>query len=177
MFTGLASNTRRKLARDYAHALRAFGPVKQGARMLIDRILMLTPILPHLHTAIPQAPVIMVLRDPRDVCLSFYMQVMAMWLKIRKYQCPQFFEIKYEDFVQSTELTYQKIIQHLGVSQQPLDITPIQPTETSVIMTPSYEAVTRPINTKAIGRWRNYSAHFAKAEEILAPAIEAFSYD
>jgi hypothetical protein len=46
-----------------------------------------------------------------------------------------------------------------------------------VIMTPSYEAVTRPINTKAIGRWRNYSAHFAKAEEILAPAIEAFGYD
>ena len=74
-------------------------------------------------------------------------------------------------------LTYQKSIQHLGVSQQPLDITPIQPTETSVIMTPSYEAVTRPINTKAIGRWRNYSAHFAKAEEILAPAIEAFGYD
>ena len=108
MFTGLASNTRRKLARDYAHALRAFGPVKQGARMLIDRNPMLTPTLPHLHAAIPQAPVIMVLRDPRDVCLSFYMQflppnkissnleslestasyymqVMAMWLKIRKH--------------------------------------------------------------------------------------------
>ena len=137
MFTGLASNTRRKLARDYAHALRAFGPVKQGARMLIDRNPMLTPTLPHLHAAIPQAPVIMVLRDPRDVCLSFYMQflppneissnleslestpsyyiqVMAMWLKIRKYQCPQFFEIKYEDFVQSTELTYQKVSSILG---------------------------------------------------------------
>jgi len=199
LFSGLKGAKRKTMARDYLKALNAFAPVKKGSKMLIDRNPLHTALLPHIHAVFPQAPVIIILRDPRDVCLSFfmqhldqnavsvrldtlvnvaysYMEVMSMWLKVREFNSPQFLEIKYEDLVESPDACYSKIIQHLGIPDYPLDNSPINPEQRQLVMTPSYEAVTKPIYKSAIGRWKNYKEHFAEAEEILAPAIKAFGY-
>jgi hypothetical protein len=45
------------------------------------------------------------------------------------------------------------------------------------VATPSWEAVSRPTNTKAIGGWRKYARHFEPYQEQLGPFLKAFGYD
>ena len=46
-----------------------------------------------------------------------------------------------------------------------------------VSATPSYAAVTEPVNTRAIGRWRNYAAQFEPVLDRLARYVAEFGYE
>lgn len=50
-------------------------------------------------------------------------------------------------------------------------------TREKVIFTPSYQAVTEKVHTRAVGRWRNYERHFEPVQATLAPFVEAFYPD
>lgn len=203
MLRNINGSVRKKMSREYVRDLISYYPEPTRADVIVDRNPMHMPLLPVLHAIIPNAPVVVILRDPRDVCLSFYMQylelnpvsacletlvstaenymdTMRLWLKVRNYNYPHFLEVRYEDFVTSPEREHQKIIEHLGGHLESIgEFTGGQPMAVNserMVMTPSYEAVTKPIYGHAVGRWRNYESHFAEIEEILAPAIEAFSY-
>ena len=43
-------------------------------------------------------------------------------------------------------------------------------------MVGSKEAVTQPINNKAIGKWQNYEKYFEKVAPLLAPFLDNFGY-
>ena len=47
----------------------------------------------------------------------------------------------------------------------------------TLVSTPSYEAVSKPINSKAIGRWKNYSRHIADLIELLDPIVHRLGYE
>jgi tetratricopeptide (TPR) repeat protein len=200
VLSGIGGVPRRNMANEYKKALTDFYQDKAKAKILVDRNPLLTPLLPVYHAVLPNAPVVMIIRDPRDVCLSFYMQylglneqsvmltsladvaacymgVMKTWMKIRQFNSPQFLEVKYEEFVSDTEAVFANIIQHIGGEPINYDATPVGAGGADrIVMTPSYEAVTKPVYGSAIGRWKNYDKYFSEAEEILKPAIEAFGY-
>ena len=48
----------------------------------------------------------------------------------------------------------------------------------AVIHTPSYAQVLEPLNTRALGRWRNYRDFFdADVLNRLKPSVEAMGYE
>jgi hypothetical protein len=45
------------------------------------------------------------------------------------------------------------------------------------VHSPTYEAVTKPVYSSSVGRWRNYAKQLEPYQEILRPYVEAFGYD
>lgn len=141
----------------------------------------------------PEAKVIVALRDPRDSCLScfmqdfklnsalihflalnqtvnFYTQVMGAWLHFREIMSLSHLEVRYEDTVQNLEFEAKRLIDYLGLEWEPGILQFHQRAKERVIATPSYVAVTEPVHTRAIGRWQNYYTQFAG----LLPQLEPF---
>jgi hypothetical protein len=45
------------------------------------------------------------------------------------------------------------------------------------VRSPTYEAVTKPVYSGAVGRWRHYEKFFEPHLEALAPFVREFGYE
>ncbi len=148
---------------------------------------------------LPSAKVIVALRDPRDVCLSCYMQefeqnaamvnfldvestvdfysaVMNLWCHYRDSMFLPFIEYRYEDLVYAPEETLRRVLEFMGLPWAPemMDYQAIA--EDRLVSTPSRDAVTRELTSRAVGRWKNYSYEIKDSLPRLEPFVEAFGY-
>jgi tetratricopeptide (TPR) repeat protein len=147
----------------------------------------------------PSTPVIVALRDPRDVILSCFMQnfrvnqamahflsiegtarlyaaVMELWLHYRSDAGLNAIEYRYEDLVADTEGVARRVFEFLD---EPWDESVLQYQSRATerfVSTPSYADVSTPIYDRSIGRWRNYARQLAPAQPILAPFVREFGY-
>jgi hypothetical protein len=48
--------------------------------------------------------------------------------------------------------------------------------QSKAVNSPTYEAVSKPLYTSAIGRWKHYQKYLEPCLEILQPCVEAFGY-
>jgi hypothetical protein len=48
--------------------------------------------------------------------------------------------------------------------------------ERRAVRTPTYDDVTKPLYTRAVGRWRNYEVYLQPGLSILQPFADAFGY-
>jgi len=173
---------------------------KSGELLVIDKFPLQITAIGTISRVLPSARVMVALRDPRDACLSAYMQsfglnrsmmqmleldriaayynaIMGLWTDICDRLAVDTLEIRYEDTIENFESQARRVLSFLGLEwndslgefhrQQP----------GTLISTPSYEAVSRPINRDAIGRWKNYRPHITKLIESLAPMVERFGYE
>ncbi|KGK00938.1 tetratricopeptide repeat-containing sulfotransferase family protein [Thalassotalea sp. ND16A] len=148
----------------------------------------------------PQARIIVALRDPRDACLSCFMQkfdlnnamanfldiektaaayeaVMNLWLSYRDYLQGSWFEYKYEDLVADFDATVTTVLEFIGVDWHEDINSYRQGAKNRAITTPSYRDVTAPINRNALARWQAYQPNLQVILPTLAPFIEVFEYD
>ena len=49
--------------------------------------------------------------------------------------------------------------------------------ERKAVRTPTYDDVTKPLYTRAMGRWQNYQKHLEPGLEILQPYLAEFHYE
>lgn len=171
-----------------------------GARILIDKMPLNIVNLGIANWLFPDGRAIVALRDPRDVVLScymqnfrlthamqqflnlenaarFYVQVMELWLHYREILTIPWIEYRYEDLIDDFEGTMRRILNFVGVPWSD-EVTRFQDqARRKEIRTPSYEAVTEPINRKAVARWRNYADQLAPVLPILEPFVREFGYD
>jgi len=152
-----------------------------------------------INVVFPEARVLVALRDPRDVCLScfmqwfqanasmvhfldiertgaFYAEVMGLWLHLRGMLTVAWMEVRYEDTVDDLEAQARRILEHLGLDWSDEVLRFHEKARARFISTPSFAAVTQPINRKAVGRWHNYADALAPIAEPLRPFVEAFGY-
>jgi hypothetical protein len=171
-----------------------------AGRLLIDKLPLNIIDLPMLNAIFPDARVIVALRDPRDCCLSCFQQrfvpnpalihtltlegtvrlydaVMGLYLGFRDALTVPVLQIRYEDTVSDLETQARRLIEHLGLDWSDELLRFHEKARHRAIRTPSYQAVTSTVNTKAIGRWRNYERHFGPLLPTLAPFLDAFGYD
>ena len=153
-----------------------------------------------INLVFPEAKIIVALRDPRDCCLSsfmqdfelnsamihfltldgavnFYSQVMGSWLHFRDITTLSHITVRYEDTVQDLEFEAKKLIDYLGLNWEADILQFHQRAKERVIATPSYVAVTEPVHTRAIGRWQNYQEQFAPLLPKLEPFLREFKYE
>ena len=148
----------------------------------------------------PNAKFILTLRHPYDCVLSSFMQpfkindamanflnledsanlyvkVMELWLKYLKSFSINFHSIKYENIVFDFDKTIRSIIEFLDLpwSENVLNFQDTAKNR-SLINTPSYNQVVKPIYNKSVGRWKHYEKEISSIIPVLSPWIKKFNY-
>jgi len=168
-------------------------------RQLVDKNALNTIELGVISVVFPEAKILFALRDPRDVCLSCFMQafssspatvnltswqgiarqyagVMGYWLTLRETMQPRYLEVRYEDTVNDFESTFRQIFAFLGVEWQASVLKFHERARGRYISTPSFAAVSQPLYNTALRRWTHYAKHYVEIEGILEPYIDALGY-
>jgi tetratricopeptide (TPR) repeat protein len=170
-----------------------------AGRMHLDKNPPLTLVLPGFLRLFPQTRVIFALRDPRDVVMSCFMQYlplnpnsvcfltlertarryandMRVWRRLREIIASPWLEVRYEDSVANMEREARKAVAFLGLEWEEQMLQYRERLKDKAVGSPTYEAVTQPLYTRAIGRWKNYQKFLEPYLEILQPHVEAFGY-
>ena len=176
-----------------------FGPPKPGVR-IVDKHPLNTANLAIVRRLFPDAPVLMSLRDPRDVCVScmtnltrspmaaqhfrsfesttnLYAMILDLWLHFREALGLRYTETKYEDVIADTEREVRRVLSFLGEQWTDEVMQFRELAQQRAIRSPSYEQVTRKLHPGAIGRWRNYERQMGPSLDTLAPFVKALGYD
>jgi tetratricopeptide (TPR) repeat protein len=173
------------------------GPL--GGRLLIDKLPLNLVDLGYANLLFPEARVLVALRDPRDVCLSCFMQrfqlndsmvnfldlrqtaltyeaVMALWLHYRDVLTLPYSEYRYESLVEDFDGVVRQVLDFIGVGWHDEVARYREKSLGRAISTPSYRDVTGVLYRRAAGRWRSYRQELAPVLEALGPFAAAFGY-
>ncbi|TVQ75120.1 MAG: sulfotransferase family protein [Phycisphaeraceae bacterium] len=187
---------RREVRDHYLSRCRGYLKGKVASGVILDKHPSRTHLAPFYLWMIPCAKIIMPIRDPRDVVVSnftqdmqnsalvsldrivdFYEACMNGWLMFRAWLGDAAIEVRYEDTVTDLEREARRILDHLGLEWDPALLAFHERAKSAYVGTPSYQAVTQPVNTKAVGRWRRYEAQLRPVLHRLEPFVEAFGYE
>jgi tetratricopeptide (TPR) repeat protein len=170
-----------------------------GGRLLVDKNPALNVLIPAVIRIFPEAKFIVAIRDPRDVCLSCFMQpltvnpvssaylsfettvtqfasVMSFWqVMLTRMQNP-FIEVRYEELVNDLEATSRRVLEFLGVAWDERVLRFDEHARTKLVRSPTYAEVTKPVFKSAVGRWRNYERYLSPWLGKLDPFVNAFGY-
>lgn len=131
-----------------------------------------------IHLALPKAKIILVERDPMDVCYAMYKQLftdiyqfsydleelaeyytahhylMNHWKKVLP---ESLFTIKYEDLIEDYQTNSRRLIEFCGLEWQ--DQCDDFQSNPQVTATASAAQVRKPLYSSSIGMWKNYQDH------------------
>jgi hypothetical protein len=189
----------RHLRRFYWDRVREEYADAASGKVFVDKNAMNTIELGLISVVFPDAKILFALREPRDICLSCYMQafapapvtvnllswegiarqyaaVMDFWLSLRGHIAPAYLELRYEDTVNEFEATYRRVFEFLGLEWRPEVIAFHEKAVGRYISTPSFAAVSQPLYSSAVARWTRYAKHFAPVLPLLDRFIKVFGY-
>lgn len=197
-----------KLTAEDVHQLRKYYwsqmVVVEGESILnslfIDKMPLNIIHLGFIERIFPTAKIIVALRDPRDVCLSCFMQmftlnesmmqffslkkaaayyaaVMGLWLGYREKLSLSWIESRYEDIVTDLGAATLRLNNFLGLDTTSAQAKFYKQAANRAISTPSYQDVSTPIYDRAKGRWKHYADQMAPVLSTLAPYIDVFGYE
>ncbi len=172
-----------------------------GGRVLLDKNPSLTELIPAWLRMMPHSKILVMLRDPRDVVLSCflnyfplnaysvsflslqatarrYAREMESWLRLREQLPPgQWREVRYEDCVQDLRATAAGALEWMGLdwSDEVMDYR--DTLVRRLTQSPTYADVQAPVHRRAVGKWRRYSEWLAPVQPILAPFVRNFGYE
>ena len=196
-----ASPARLKELRDvYFHCLEGFLGEPVGERLVLDKNPSLTALVPAFARVFPEAKFLVALRDPRDVCLSCFMQplplndtsssflslegtvaeyisLMGLWQAVGPRLQNPHLQVRYEDVVENLESASRRALDFLGVPWDERVLRFDEHAREKLVRSPTYADVAQPVFQGAVGRWRNYQKHLEPHLARLAPFIKAFGYD
>ncbi len=171
-----------------------------AGRIHLDKNPSLTLLIPALVRLFPEMNLVVAIRDPRDVVLSCFMQYLPLntnsvcflslertvnryindltvWLQFREMLPGAWIEVRYEDTVADLERQARRALEFLKLPWDPAVLGYRDRLQTKPVNSPTYEAVSQPLYTRAVGRWQNYKKHLDPYLERLQPLIEAFGYN
>jgi len=170
-----------------------------GNRLHIDKNPTLTVVLPGLLRLFPETRCVIALRDPRDVVVSCFMQYLPLnansvyfltleraaqryandlgiWLKLREKIASPWLEVRYENTVRNLEQEARRALEFLGLAWEPGVLAYRERLTQKAVTSPTYEAVSQPLYTRAIERWRHYEKYLETSMPHLQPILDALGY-
>ena len=170
-----------------------------GERVHLEKNPPLTLVLPGFLRLLPEARILIALRDPRDVVISCFMQYLPLnpnsvcfltlertaqryatdlgiWRKLRGMVASPWLEIRYEDAVANLEKEARRALEFLGLPWEDQVLNYRERLKQKAVGSPTYEAVSQPLYTRAIGRWKHYQEFLEPYQSHLEPSVRAFGY-
>lgn len=152
-----------------------------------------------IYRIFPDARIVVMLRDPRDVCLSCFMQrfdrnqatvnfldlestvrfydaTMKLWTHYEETLDLTKYILRYENVVSDTETSMKDLFRFLDLRWDDR-VLRYHDNRDYKALTPSYNDTGKPIFTSAIGRWRFYVDHMQPVMQWLEPHIIKHGYD
>jgi tetratricopeptide (TPR) repeat protein len=177
-----------------------FGLECKADNLLVDKLPMNIVNVGFIRLLFPDAPLLVAYRDPRDVCLSAFMQrfkangamnnfldwhqtaktydlVMTVWETTKENLQGDYFAYKYENLITNYEETIQQVIEYLGLSFEEGLYSYREMAKERHITTPSYREVVNPLNRDALDRWKHYPKQIDEVMPYLGKWIEKYDYE
>ncbi|HTT98744.1 MAG TPA: sulfotransferase [Rhizomicrobium sp.] len=178
-------------ARQYSQELR------RG--MFVDKAPTLTPLLPLVAKLFPNAKVLFIVRDPRDVVLSCFRRRFAMSAEkfdmlaladvaaayAATMELAELYkgkldldvlEVRYESITADFDVEVRRVCDFLGLEYQPAMADFGARVKTSNIDTPNIAQLARGLSRESEGHWRHYRKELMPILPTLAPWCERFGY-
>jgi hypothetical protein len=170
-----------------------------GDRLLVDKNPALNVLIPAAARLFPEAKFLIALRDPRDVCLSCFMQpltpnpvssaylsleatvtqylsVMGFWRALLPRLRNPFLEVRYEALVEDLGGVSRRVLDFLGIAWDDQVLRFDEHARSKPLRSPSYAQVTKPVTKRAIGRWQNYRRYLEPYLPKLEPMLKTLGY-
>ena len=183
-----------------AYRRRLADAAQQTAPVILDKLPLHTIFLPLINRLLPGSRVIFVVRDPRDVCLSCFMQrfelntamshfldlgttasyyraVMQLGLASLDRLPIRARLVRYESLITEPEPLLRELVSFLGLDWDPAVLRYRDKLAGSRITTPSYRQVSQPLYRSSIGRWRRYAPELESVLPELQPLVSQLGYD
>jgi tetratricopeptide (TPR) repeat protein len=196
---GAQKNGLQQVRGNYFRCMEAFLGAPIGNRLLVDKNPILTLLIPLFVRIFPESKLLVALRDPRDVCLSCFMQplaltqvsatflsmkdtveeysgLMSMWRTVKPLLKNPYIEVRYEDMVEDLESVSRRVLEFLGVAWDERVLRFHEHAQQKTVRSPTYADVTRPVFKRAVGRWQRYEKYLAPHLDKLEPFVKAFGY-
>jgi tetratricopeptide (TPR) repeat protein len=164
--------------------------------LVIDKFPLDMASAPLIHAMFPDTRFIFAQRHPCDVVLSGFMQsfglvnfsdvrdaadyydaMMSIWTASRDALGLATHTVVYEELVADPESTLKPVIEFLGLEW---DDSLLDHRKTAksrgTIVTPSYDQVTEPLTSRAIGRWKRYEKELEPVLPLLLSWAERLGY-
>lgn len=169
-------------------------------RILIEKDPLLTSDLPLPLRLFPQARILMPLRDPRDVIVSFfftivplnwnsaasgsladsvryYQETMRHWLHLRSRLDPDSWqESRYENLLGHPDQECRRLTTFLGIAHDPEMPLNSGNDLSRSSSTPSYDDVSKPLYTRSCGRWQHYEPWLRPHLNSLGETMRILGY-
>lgn len=188
-----------QLRADYRQRIATELPDASHTRCFVDKLPLNIVDLLVVRRVFPEAKVLVMLRDPRDACLSAFAQtfqpnramvqflslegsarlysaVMDLWLQLRTMPGLQYLEVHYEDLTVELVPVMQRVLEFLGSAWDPVVEQFHEKAREQYARTPSYQDITAPVYRRAVGRWRHYQAMLAPVLPQLERFVDRFGY-
>jgi tetratricopeptide (TPR) repeat protein len=195
-----SAGTLQAARKNYFRCMEGFIGSPISPRLLVDKNPILTFLLIPFIRIFPETQFLVALRDPRDVCLSCFMQplrlnqssaafltlegtaedyieLMSMYQSTAPQIANECLEIRYEDMVADLESTARRVLTFLGVGWDERVLRFHEHAQKKLVRSPTYADVTKPVFKQAVGRWRNYQKYLEPFLPKLQPFIKQFGYD
>lgn len=170
---------------------------EMGQRCFVDKFTLNTVDAGLISCIFPDAKILFVKRDPRDVCLScfmqlmvpspatvqllewertarFFAQTMAWWEFVRPQLGIPVLEFRYEDAVAGFEQTFRRVFDFIGLTWDPAVMEFHKSAAQRTISTPSRSQVVQPLYGTSVQRWQRFAKEFDAVAPILAPYIAEY---
>lgn len=182
----------------FAAAARDLG-AGDGERVL-DKLPLNLVHIALVRRVFPDAPVIVMLRDPRDCVWSAFTQdlvpnhamvltatldgtarlyaaVMGLWCEARQLPGLNATTVRYEELVGDLEGAARTLVAAGGLPWDDRVLDYRNAIGAAHIRTPSFHAVSKPVTTVRVGRWRRFAGEMSAVLPMLEPFVDAFGYD
>ena len=189
-----------QLREDYFQNTELFLGQPIGNRLLIDKNPGYNNLITDIIRVLPETKFIAAIRDPRDVCMSCFMQAlplnpisasfltldgtatqyasaMGLWRFAAANMSNPHIEVRYEDVVENLEASARRVLEFLEVPWVDDVLRFNEHAQKKVVMSPTYAEVAKPVFKTAMGRWRNYEKYFEPHLQKLDPFLKAFGYE
>jgi tetratricopeptide (TPR) repeat protein len=188
------------LRRFYWHKVEQRFGTTFKQKLFVDKTTLNTIDIGLINCIFPDAKVLFVLRDPRDVCIScymqtmlaspvtvhlsswqstlnFYLRVMNLWRGLKQDLSVECLEFRYEDAVIEFEATFREVFAFLGMSWNPSVWEFHKQASTKFIASPSYHQVTNALYRSSVHRWRKYPSVFFESTPEFLDLVKALGYE
>jgi tetratricopeptide (TPR) repeat protein len=140
-----------------------------------------------IHRALPQAPILNIVRDPMAVCFSNFKAMLGdasahcydlgelarfhgrhtrLYRHWHTAVPGAMLDVSYESLVQAPQATMWRVLEHCGLVPEENCLHPSR--NKTPVSTPSSAQVREPIHTRGLDEWQHYATHLRPLQDALA---------